>query len=61
MIRNLVEALKNFTLIRGEEHDMLPKDMEASQHRFEVLKMDGFDMVTLGLRDRHVDELSSRK
>ena len=58
---NIVEALHNFTLIRGEEHNALPKCMEASHHAFESLKMVNFDMKTSGMRDSYVDELRSRK
>ena len=60
-IVNLVEALCSFTLIRGDEYDAFPKHMEASQHRFEVLKMVGFDMATSALRHSYMDELRSRK
>ena len=61
MIENLLEDLHNFTLIRGDEYDALSKKMEASQHRFEVQKMTGFDMETSTPTDSYVDELHSRK
>ena len=60
VLGNLVEALHNFVLIRGEEHDTLPKCMESSQNRYEVLKMAGFEMVTEELRDTCMQELRSR-
>ena len=58
---NIIEALCNFTLIQGDEYDTLPNHIEAYQNRFKVLKMAGFDMATLELRDIYVDELRSRK
>ena len=61
MLGNFVEALCDFVLIRGEEHYALPKCMEVSQNRYEVLKMVGFEMATKELRDTYMQELRSRE
>ena len=34
VVGKMIEALRNFALIRGEEHDSLHKHLETSEHRF---------------------------
>ena len=47
-------------LIQGDEDDALPRCVETSHHRSEVLKLTWFDMAKLELRDNHMEELLSR-
>ena len=38
VVANMIEALHNFALIRGEECNSLHTHLEASDHRFSLLK-----------------------
>ena len=38
VVGNIIEALCNFSLIRGEKCDKFYKHLEASEHIFELLK-----------------------
>ena len=60
VLGNLAEALLKFSLIQVYEHYPLPRFIEASHHRFEVLKITGFDVVSLELRFNCMEELLSR-
>ena len=59
-VGNLIEALLNFASIRGEEHECLPKHLQACEHKFEVLSGGGFDVAGTKLKDLHMNELTSR-
>ena len=41
----MLESLNNAYLIRGNDYITLPKHLEASHHRFKVLKEAGFDWL----------------
>ena len=58
---NLIEALINFELIRGKEHESYPKCIQAHEHKFEALSGGGFDVVGTKLREMHTNELISRR
>ena len=60
VVGSTLEALFNFLLNRGEDHESLPKHMEASDHRFEVLKTRGFTFDIPESRDNYLVELRSR-
>ena len=47
-------------LINGNGFEGLPKFLEASEHRFQVLKEIGFNMTTAELRDARMADLTSR-
>ena len=51
VIHNFIETLFNFALIRGEEHESLPKRLQAHEHKFKVLSGGRFDVVAAKLRD----------
>ena len=61
MVGTILEALHNYLLNRGEDHDSLPKFMESSDHKFEVLKSTGFTFATDLIRDSYLTELRDRK
>ena len=59
-VGNMIEALRNFMLVRAEEYPSLPKYIEASEHLFRVLEATGFSIATEMLRDEYVSELVAR-
>ena len=59
VIGNLIEDLFNFSLIRGEEYESLPKHLQAYEKNFEVLSGGGFDVAITNVRDLHLNELIS--
>lgn len=60
VIGNMIEALFNFALIRGEEYEGLPQCLQAFHHRFKALADSGFSIAHDQLRDKHIGELQSR-
>ena len=61
VIGNLIEALFNFALIRGEEYEHFPKCLQAQEYKFEVLSGGGFDVAGTKSSDLHMNELISRE
>ena len=57
---NLIEALYSVLLIRGDEYPNLPKYLEASDHKFVVLREALFDIANEELRDAYMTELDNR-
>ena len=61
VVGSVLEALCNFLLNHREDHESLPKYIEASDHKFEVLKAAGFTFATPKIRDSYMMELRNRK
>ena len=59
VVGNMLESLHSVFLIRGDDHTSLPKCLEVSQHRFEVLEESGFNMVSPIFRDACMDDLNN--
>ena len=60
VLNNVLEAMHNFMLVKGDEYLSLPKYLEAAKQRFDVLKESDFDMASEGLRDVYMAEMKSR-
>ena len=61
VVEMVLEALHNFLLNRGDNHDSLPKYVESSDHKFQVLKATGFGFFAPGIYDSCITELRNRK
>ena len=61
VVGSVLEALHNFLLNFGKDYDSLSKYMEVSNHKFKVLKEDGFIFATPKIYDRYMLELRNRK
>ena len=59
VIGNVIKTMFNFMFIRTEEHEALPKYLQAFEHRFEILTSARFNLVDKRLRDMCMDELQS--
>jgi len=46
IIGTILEALYNYLLNRAKDHELLPKYLEASDHKFEILKSTRFTFAT---------------
>ena len=60
VIGNLMESLYNYMLIKGDDYQTLPKYLEATEHRYEVLKETGFSLASESLRDAYMEEEQRR-
>ena len=56
-IGNLIEAPFNVALIRDNESESLPKNLQERNHNFEILSVGRFDVAGIKLRYMHVNEL----
>ena len=61
VLGTILEALCNFLLNHGDDHDSLPKYLEASDHKFEVLQSTGFSFTTSEIRDNYLVGLRNRR
>ena len=60
VLSNMIDAVHNSLLIRGDEHQTLSKCLEATKQCFKVLKGSSFDAATQNLMDSCMVELASR-
>ena len=60
MIRNLVQGIFDFTLVRDDKYDSLPKYLNAYKHKHEMFGA-GFELANNKLRDLCIGELISRE
>lgn len=61
VIGNLIEAMRNALLVRGDDFSSLPKCLEALEHRHKILTQTGFDVASEKLRDNFMSELENRR
>ena len=60
VIENFIEALCNIVLIRGDEYNSVPKYLETSKYRFEVLSQIEIDLTLEALYDTYIRDLIYR-
>lgn len=60
IISSMLEGLCNFMLVKWEDYATLPKYLEASEHKYQVLKETGFELALGMIRNSYIEELSSR-
>ena len=60
VVGNMLESLNNVCIIRGNDFRLLPKCLDSTQHRFEVLEEAVFDMASPKFRDECMDEFDNR-
>ena len=60
VLGSLIESLFNVLMIRGDDFKSLPKNLEASEHRHDVLDDAGFAIASPKFRDSHMEELVNR-
>ena len=60
VISSLIEPLLNFALIRGDDHESLPKHLQAHKKKFEVPSGGGFVVTGANLRHLNMSKLISR-
>ena len=60
VLGSLIESLFNVMLIRCDDFKSLPKHLEASEHRHDVLDHVVFEIASPKLRDSHMEELANR-
>ena len=57
VVGTVLKVLCNFLLNHEDNNDSLPKYMESSDYKFEVLKAAGFSFTTTTIRDSYNTEL----
>ena len=57
VVGTVLEKLCNFLLNRGNDHDSLPKYIELSDHKFEILKAAGFAFAATTISNIHITKL----
>ena len=60
VLGNVLEAMHNFMLIKGDKYLSMLKYLEAVKQRFNILKELGFNIASEGLRDVCIAEIKSR-
>ena len=61
VVGNLLETMYDAMLIRGDDYPSLPKYLEASAHRNDVLEEAGFGVANPKFRDAFMRELMDRR
>ena len=61
VIGTMLESMCSMMMIRGDEHDALPKCLEATENRHQVAKESNLDTTNDRLRDTCMTELENRE